>query len=295
MQLYVRGMHGMGDNIHQRALMRAWLEKYDRIYLETSWPVIYHDMPRVLPIFKRTSLRTQTKNAGRERKNYYQGRVSPGSCDQILIKYTPDSVRQYGSVLRSMLATVNLPQNKTDFSLPVPSSWIESAQSLFKTDKPVIVYRPLVERKEWGGCASRNPDRDAYYSLFESLRKNCFVVSVADLVQGQEWITSKPIHADIEFHNGQLTFEQLAGLYSLSDLVYCSPGFSVPLSRAVGADVICVFGAYESSRSFTVGGGRYLGIDPDQPCEHFRHGCGCSKQINLKRASRQIGEFLNAA
>ena len=292
-ELYVKGMHGMGDNIHQRAVMRAWLEKYDRIFLETSWPAIYQDMPRVLPIFKRTSLRTQTKNAGREYANFYSGKITHYPRAQVA--YNPEEVKRYGSVLKAMLATCNLPINKTDFSMRVPASWIESMREKINTDKPVIVYRPLVERKEWGGCARRNPDEKIYYELFESLRKDCFVVSVADIVPNVEWITSKPINADLEFHAGELNFENLAGLYSLSDLVYCSPGFSVPLSRAVGADVICVFGAYESSRSFTVGGGRYLGIDLDKPCEHFSHNCNCSKHIDIDRAKRQIGEFLNAA
>ncbi len=44
--IYIRGMHGMGDCIHQRAVIRQLLDRHE-IWLETSWPQIYHDMPQI--------------------------------------------------------------------------------------------------------------------------------------------------------------------------------------------------------------------------------------------------------
>ena len=34
-KLYVEGMHGLGDNIHQRAVLRKLVQAYD-VWLETS-------------------------------------------------------------------------------------------------------------------------------------------------------------------------------------------------------------------------------------------------------------------
>src|SRR5512144_2511893 len=68
----IHGMHGMGDNLHQRAIVRQLLERYDVVYLETPWPCIYHDLrgPRLRLIRKPTTLRTQAKNEERERQSY---------------------------------------------------------------------------------------------------------------------------------------------------------------------------------------------------------------------------------
>jgi hypothetical protein len=76
-------------------------------------------------------------------------------------------------------------------------------------------------------------------------------------------------------------------------LVYCSPGFSVPLAQAVETPVICVFGGYENSSSFK-GGDRYspfLGIDIVHPTHGF-HSNKINKTINIPGAIKQIEDFL---
>ncbi len=97
-----------------------------------------------------------------------------------------------------------------------------------------MVYRPLVERTEWNGCAARNPDHSAYAALFASIRDQFHVVSIADLVPNVEWISGARVEADQKFHAGELEFEALAGLFSIASLVFCSPGFAVILAQTVG-------------------------------------------------------------
>lgn len=287
-KIHVIGMHGLGDNIHQRAIIRKLVEQYD-VWLETSWPSIYHDFPEVKFIRKSVKLRTQTKNAERERHLYVPHHVQNQTFSKHLyISYTPQLVRTLKSVLKAMFYTCHLDPRDADYSLPIPETWV----SPVKSEKPILIYRPLVDRKEWGGCQTRNPDKETYRKLFETIRKDFYVVSIADLQQGKEWMVSDPIDADLELHEGQLSFEQMAALFKQARLVYNSPGFATVLSRSVGTPNITVFGGYESSNSFSVGNSPFLPIDIIKPCECFKHGCTCTKEINLSEAFNKIGDFL---
>jgi hypothetical protein len=292
-RLYVRGMHGLGDNLHQRGVLRQLAERHDEIWLETSWPSVYHDMPAIRCVAKGTSLRTQLKNARRQAGLF---RRAPAIGGQLRIWYAPQDVRHTGSVLAAMCANAGVDPERADFRLPVPQEWSDQARRIVgATDRPILVYRPLVERTEWGGCRARNPETRAYAELFARVRERYFVVSVADLVPRVEWMVSEPIQADATFHAGELHFEALVGLFSLASLVWCSPGFAAPLAQAVGTPVVCVFGGYESSRSFSLGARftPYLGIDPIEPCECFQHQHSCRKAIDLAAAAQRVDEFMS--
>ena len=42
----MHGMHGVGDSLHERAIVRELLREHE-VWLLTSWPNFYHDMPDV--------------------------------------------------------------------------------------------------------------------------------------------------------------------------------------------------------------------------------------------------------
>jgi ADP-heptose:LPS heptosyltransferase len=164
-------------------------------------------------------------------------------------------------------------------------------------DKPILVYRPLVERTEWNGCAARNPDHNAYAELYASVRDRFHVVSIADLVPGKEWMVGHEVEVDQKFHAGELPFETLAGLFSIAAMVFASPGFAVILAQAVETPVVAVFGSYEASYSFS-GGARwcpYLGIDPIRPCDDFNHSNTKDKTIDVEAAKARIAIFAAEA
>jgi hypothetical protein len=290
------GMHGMGDNLHQRAIVREMVQ-HSVVHLETPWPSIYHDLQgRNLKLVKKpTALRTQAKNIVREADKYDVVQRTAFGGRQIRIWYTGKDVQQAGSVLGAMCANARV--GERNFSMPVPDEWRRAAGSFLRgwNDKPLLVYRPLIMRTEWGGCAARNPLVDQYYELIRSIRDRFYVVSVADLVQGVEWRVDRDIDADLELHHGELSFEALAGLFSRASLVYASPGFAVPLAQAVGTPVVCVFGGYENSSSFTGGAALapYLGIDPVIPCGCFSHTHACSKIINVPQAQGRLQQFVD--
>lgn len=287
--LYIKGMHGLGDNLHQRAIIRELYNRFN-IYLETSWPQIYHDFPDLNLINKGTNLRTQLKNQKLHSDRFVNFNRFSRDMRYMVVSYSPVSIRKLGSVLKAMLTSTNT--SDLDFSLPVPDEWFDKIKKIDTKGKPILIYRPLVERKEWSGCSNRNPDFNSYHELFEHIRDKYFVISIADIEPNVEWITSRPIAADLEFHKGELFFEDLAALFKSASLVYCAPGFSAILAKSVGTPVITIFGGYENSSSFSVGNSPYLGIDTVQPCQCFSHTHPCVKKIDLINAKKLIGEFL---
>jgi hypothetical protein len=299
--IVIDGMHGLGDNIHQRAIVRALMRERD-VWLSTPWPSVYHDLVDdglMLAAPRNIRLRTQLKNVAREGRFYRShGLVNPGPyLRSIKMRYPPEEVRRAGSVLGAMGRVAGVAPQAVDMRLPVPCEWKTRAVERigkWNSDLPWLVYRPLVERKEWLNPA-RNPDFVAYAELFRAIRDRFFVVSVADLAPNVEWIVGEPIKADVELHAGELDFPTLAGLVALADMTFTSPGFMVPLSQAIGTPCITVFGSYESSRSFSAGASvsRWLPIDVMYPCEHFRHACGCCKAIDMPAAFEKIERFCD--
>lgn len=299
--LLIRGMMGLGDNIRQRAIVRQLMASHD-VWLESSWVSVYHDLiaEGLKVIHKPTRLRTQAKNAAREIGSFARSR-SPYGSRALAVNYPPELVRRHGSVMAAMCAVTGTDIAAADFRLPIPMSWRAKAASWIErwnADRPILLYRPLVDRPaDWGGCAARNPDHTAYAELFRSIRDRFFVVSVADLVPGKEWIVGERIEADAECHAGELEFETLAALTSSAAMVFCSPGFAGVLAHAVGTPVAMTFGGYERSSFFFEGAksAPVLGIDPINPCECFSHRHACEKSIDLEQAKSRLAVFADEA
>lgn len=289
--LFVAGMHGLGDNLHQRAFIREAIKTQD-VYLETPWPNVYHDLrgPRLHILQKGSRLRTQAKNISRERTDF--DRIDPPrGARAVSVRYLPEAVRREGSVLAAMMRTVGTPDAR-DFRLPVP--WDHGLG--ISTDRPIMLFRPLQERTEWTGCANRNPKTEDYVELFKSVRDRFFVVSVADFEDGREWCPHEDLEADLKFHKGELSFPQIAALAKASAVVFTPPGFAAILAQAVGTPVVCTFGGYENASSFSGGEAfaRCLWIEPRHPCQCFSHSHACRKDIDLPDALSKLKGFIDA-
>jgi hypothetical protein len=298
--LLIKGLHGLGDNLHQRALIRQLITKRD-VYLESSWVAPYHDLlDQGLKVIRAPiPLYAQTKNAQREAARFYCGEL-PIDLPEATVWYRPEDVRLHRGVLAAMCAGAGVDYTRADFRLPVPDAWLAKADALieqWRPTKPIMVVRPLVERAEWDGCAARNPDHAAYAAILASIHQRFFIVMLADLQDGIEWMVGQRIRADVALLKGELTFEVMAALFARAALVYCSPGFAVVLAQAVGTPVICVFGHYERAYSFS-GGARftpYLGIEPIHPRDDFSHADNGDKRIDLALAIHRARPFANHA
>jgi hypothetical protein len=294
--LVVDGMNGLGDNLHQRALVRE-LVKAHTVWLKTPWPSLYHDLAgqNLRLVNSNTRLRTQAKNARREAAAFTQDCI-PSDAKKINVSYPPALVRKQRGVLSAMAAQVGLNAAALDLSLPVPADWQHGLK--LPAGRPVIVFRPLTERREWGGNVARNPDPEAYLPLYRALRDLCpnaYIVSVADLEDGKEWVIHPAVDADLCLHAGELDIRQLAALVRDASLVFTAPGMALVLAQAVGTPVVCVFGGYESAYSFSAGAKRTptLAIEPMQPCDCFSHKHACRKSIDMASAEKMLEQFVS--
>lgn len=291
-EYYISGMQGLGDSVFQRAVLRQLCERYDKVWLITSWPQLYHDLP-VLCVRSDTMLRTQRKNADLHDDLYVP---APRHLTPVDLSYSSQMVRGTGSILAAMMFDHRCKVRLADYRLPIPEAWHAALRKKLrtKTTKPICVYRPLCERQEWQGNELRNPFPEQYAELFDSIRRHFYVVSVADLQFDKEWAISFDIDADLEFNHGQLSFEELAALYSRATLVFGALGFSLPLSQATETASIIVYGKGDCARSF-YDSNRFApacAVEPVKPCWCLDRSCNCSKLIDVPRGLAQIKKFL---
>lgn len=300
--LLIQGMHGMGDCLHQRAVVRQAIENYD-VWLETSWPSIYYDLDVQLKR-RPVSLRTQSKNANREIAKF-TGKDVPRGAEIVRVSYSGADVLRTDSktVLEAMCRNTFTNYATADFRLPVPDDWHQQAVQVMgrlpqkAETKPWLVYRPLVARTEWRGSAARNANEAAYTHLLALLREHFFVISVADLHPGKEWIVGPQLKADMTFHNGELHFEALAALFNQADLVFTSSGFAAVLAPAVGTPVVNIVGGYELPSAHDSGSkfAPMLTIGPRVPCKCWTSACNqlCIKDTDMTDAVRRLGDFIS--
>ncbi len=297
----VRGMHGLGDNLHQRGIIRQLMREAP-VWLETSWPWVYHDLvgPRLHLVRKAGPAQIYQRNQAREAAGFTELKVPLRAHDRRVC-WTPGDVRATGSVLAGLCHRSGVELSVgADFRLPLRPEWQAEAEHLlqrWKPTKPIMIYRPLVERSWWKGCLARNPEHAAYAGLYRSIRHRFFVISVAELREDEEWLAGERADVDITCHAGEIPVEVLAALVARAGLVFSSPGFAVILAQAVGTPVAAVFGGYEDGRSFITGArwAPYLTLQPITPCSCFSHEHACDKRMDVPAALSALSDFVEKA
>jgi hypothetical protein len=296
----VEGMHGLGDNLHQRPTIRYVLAQGCELWLKTPWPCLYHDMagPRLHFVDIRSRLRKQAQNAIRE-ATQFETPPSGLPCVQFTHDLPTGWDQRWLRYPAAIAGTCGVPLDiDFNFSLPVLAAWdakLAPWLDRWCPDKPIMAVRPLVERAEWlERGRARNPDAAAYGMLFAALREKFFVVSVADLADGKEWQVGQVLDADVYLHRGELDVEALLALFATAALVFTAPGFALPMAQAVRTPVICVFGGYEDASCY-VTSPEFLAIEPIKPCRCFQQNHACNKTIDMLAAFRRLYQFLTLA
>ena len=213
----VIGMLGLGDNIYQRAYIKAIREP---VYLQTPWPELYRDLSHVRPVRPDTKLRTQAKNLRR-----YNGWSVMPRGHLVRVAYGREGILPgMGRCFRTPPAEMDLP----DFG-PAP------------VDGPYVVVRPVTVRAEWR-ADTRNPLPEYIAQAAAAMRMRGFkVVSVADLADGAEWALEPLPVADVQYHAGELQVEQLLALVQGASAVIGGIGWLLPAAIAakVPAWIVC--------------------------------------------------------
>ncbi|MBC7201931.1 MAG: hypothetical protein H5U29_00210 [Pusillimonas sp.] len=225
--MVVNGMLGLGDNLYQRAFVQRIPAT---VYLHTPWPQLYADLPNVRPVQMETRLRTQSKNLQRCQVRWHE---PPRHAPIIRVAYGGADMRT-GSIPRAMARRFGVAQPA--FNLP------PVGDSPIKADRPVAIVRPVTARREWLNTA-RNP-RPEYIAqaATELRRRGYFVVSLADLQDGEEWIEGEAPEADLVLHKGELDVMQLLSAVKHAALVVGGVGWIVPACISAGTPLYCVMG-----------------------------------------------------
>jgi hypothetical protein len=301
-------MFGIGDCLHQRAVVRRLLEYYD-VWLETCHIWQHVDLlernDNLHLILRPTSLWMHAQNIQKERaiySNVYRpAREIPRGTRQVRNWYLKKEIDKTGSMLGAMFLAAGLEFRDPDFSLPVRPEWrtprvVDIVARARDSGKQLMLYRPIVLRKEWDSRL-RNPDPTAYELLYTSAREGFFTVSIASLRENTEWIVGKEQPADLKLHGGQLEMWEMAALFAEADVVFCNAGMAPVLAQAVGTPSIVVYGGRESFKTSQRAGAHLaptLGIDPVDPCDCHSHTHNCNKFIDIPPALARIREFIDA-
>ncbi|MBZ9705379.1 methyltransferase domain-containing protein [Mesorhizobium sp. ESP7-2] len=293
--LAVLGMYGMGDCLHQRAVVRE-LMKTHSVELQTYYTSMYHDLEAE---GLRVTVNDKLPPRIRDKGNAATAKGRPARQHDRKLGYDHAQTKKHGTLLAAMFGSVGLGvPERPDFSLPVKPEWREAARKLVGDTggKPIMVYRPIVLNATWP-CPSRSPDPIAYAALYRSIKDRFFTVSVCDLTQKGEEIVGEEQDADMKLHRGEADFEALAGLFAEAAMVFGNAGFTPILAQAVGTPNIVVYGGNESFR-YTNAVGAHLAptlpIEPVKPCECFDRHHKCDKTIDLAVALAKVGAFADA-
>lgn len=227
-RLVLIGMHGLGDNIYQRAALTRLCESRAgaQTWLRTPWPQLYAGLPLRF-LHPHTDLRTQAKNARLQRFD-----PEPGGVVQRRIGYVQD--RQ--SMLESLAQSAGVPAAGLRFTLP------DFGPPPFTT--PYVVVRPATVRKEWM-AASRNPRPEYLVQAAQAAQAaGLRVVSVADIVPPLETAVEPLPPADIRFHAGELPVEKLLALVAGARGVIGGVGWIVPACLAYRVPLFLVYGGW---------------------------------------------------
>lgn len=283
------GMKGFGDNLYQRPFVRE-LARGHIVILRTPWPQLYGDLAGVTVARTETDLRTQRKNEDRFRPLYAAGeralhKLSRARPDLAArrISYIKDLGPLEGSVWVGMTRSVGCaPMTGMDLP-PLPESPVV-------TDRPICVVRPVTVRSEWMNEA-RNPLPEHVADVARWLRaEGMYVVSVADLQDGEEVALDPLPEADLRFHAGELEPLQLLALVGGAAAVVGGVGWIVPAAIAAHVPAFVVLGGQGGHNAPDRITDASMAVDligwgvPDEfcRCSSMRH--ACSKRNTRLRA-----------
>lgn len=228
--IHVIGMLGLGDNIYQRAFVKALARTSgDDILLTTPWPELYDDIPGVQFEAPATTLRTQLKNVRRQDPARWVRR-RPRVSRTIRNSYHA-ALRRGGNMITGMEIAFGLPPDEFDLP-PLEPSFRGS---------PYAVIRPVTVRAEWLNTA-RNPLPEYVAHCAADLMRSHFVLRVADLEDGRERLEGDAPPAHCLFDQGELDTLTLLACIASADVVVGGAGWIVPACIATATPLFCILG-----------------------------------------------------
>jgi len=266
--ILICGMLGLGDSIYQR----AFLKKFPGAYVITPWPELYADLD-IKPVRPQTKLRTQAKNTARSRSKWHD---APADARRIRVGYGARDLLS-GSILDAM---------RKQFGVSAGTMDLPGMPSPLRVKKPFAIVRPVTERTEWHNSA-RSPLPEYVALAAKELRsRGYYVVSVADLQPGKEWLVGDPPDADLVLHAGQWSINHLLGAIQHASVVVGGVGWIVPACIATKTPLYVIHGGQGGHNHRTKLTAPWMDLSkvgwaepkPMCMCTNMRH--DCKKEIS---------------
>ncbi len=227
---YLTGMQGLGDTVYSRPFVKAAAARGDEVWLTTSWPQLFADLPAVHCVRRPNRLRTQEKNMHRSLHLFEH---APRSA-----RFRPWSYATARGVSITAALERGLPlQAGETLAMDLP----DFGPPPVETTRPYIVVRPATVRREWR-ADNRNPLPGYLRDVAAALRDDFELIGVADLKEGQEWPVQPLPAFDRGFMAGELGVEQLLALVQGAAALLGPVGWLLPVALATGKPLLCIAG-----------------------------------------------------
>lgn len=281
---FLRTWGGLGDNIYLRPAARRLTELGD-VWIETPWPEMYADLPRVHFVrpdvadrtYPTLDLRHARRNLEAQSRDWEE---IPEDAMEVRPYVRADATNMPDGLLTGLRFRHAMPR---EAPLPRTGPWVFDLPDFGPppVPPPYAVVRPAVLRQEWLAPA-RNPRPEYLANVAVQLQlRRLPVVSVADLQEGEEWIEPPEPVADIRFHHAELSVPELLSLIANADLVAGPVGFILPAALAARTPLLIIAGGHgrteceewltapwmDTSRS------RWIYPDPFCRCARMDHRC----------------------
>lgn len=238
-KILVECMQGIGDQIYSRPFIKKLSKSHD-VYIRTVIPALFSDLDVSFVKPSKINYRTQQK-AFTEEKVFF---VDEPVVDRTInFHYGRVELKAHGIVSHMERAFGFDPSPKIEFDLPFWSEEERVVKNKFLSQgKPVAIVRPPTVRKEWI-CKTRNPNPNYVNWCARILRDaGYYVVSIADVEEGKEWLEDEPPPADVYLHKGELGLKGTLTLIKRSSIVVGGSGFIIPASVAANTRLFVIFG-----------------------------------------------------
>jgi len=309
--IFFTGMYGFGDNLNQRPVIRHLAEKYRTVYLKTTVPEFYWDIPNVRFVFPDgvsvqhhshakhvftiplTTYDEKPADATPMRWHFKFQRIADEKTgeikfyeeDQAGVAHEVPPPAEVLSIPEDERRRAGIPKDKYDYQLPVKREWIEAATNTLRglqtQNKKICVVGPPTIREEWP-CAARNPKAEYLQLIVDKYKDEYFFISLANLEEGKERLDGEITGIDAEFHHGELPLTTIIGLLKIADMTLTPPAWLLNLAIAVRAKVFTIFGGHAGPEFLLdpiQGLENVAWVAPRPFCNCWRLGHDCRKDI----------------
>lgn len=236
----VECMQGIGDQIYSRPFVKL-LTRTNEVYIKTVIPDLFSDIPNLKFIDPGVpSYRTQAKAFASSNVEFHKPVRFQRKID---FHYGRAELKQYGIIPHMTKAFGFEPgECSIEFDLPHWREGERAVDAAVFTSKKIAVVRPATVRKEWI-CSSRNANPSYIAWCARMLRDaGYFVISIADCVDGVEWIDGEEPPADLKLHKGELGLTGTLSLLKRANIVVGGSGFIIPGAVSAHTNLFVVFG-----------------------------------------------------